>query len=91
MYIATFINVRFLKYELEISVWQTIKYLSTYLFPVLGIVACITIAQSLLHIQSNYGVVLLEVFLFLGVYFSINKLVNSNGLQYTLALVKKQV
>ena len=91
MYIATFINVRFLKYELEISVWQTIKYLSTYLFPVLGIVACISMMQSLLHIQSNYGVVLLEVFLFLGVYFSINKVVNSNGLHYTLALVKKQV
>jgi teichuronic acid exporter len=91
MYIATFINVRFLKYELEISVWQTIKYLSAYLFPVLGIVGCISIAQSLLHIQSNYRVVLIEVLLFLVVYFSINKVFNSNGLHYTLALVKKQV
>ena len=89
MYIATFINVSFLKYELEVSVWQTIKYLSTYLFTVLGIVSCITLLQSIFQIQSNYGVVILEVFLFLGVYFSINKALKSNGLQYTLALFNK--
>ena len=46
MFIATFINVRFLKFELDIKVWQTVKYLSTYFFPTLVTITYIQLVQN---------------------------------------------
>jgi teichuronic acid exporter len=89
MYIATFINVGFLKYELEISVIQTIKFLSTYFIPALSLIFIINLIQMYYDYYPSLFIVSLEVVAFIGFYFLINKLTNSRGMTYTLALIKK--
>ena len=88
-FIGTFINVRFLKYELDISVVQTIKFLSIYFISTLVIVFGINFIQIYYTINPGIFVVTLQVVAFIGFYFLINKLIKSNGMKYTLALIKK--
>jgi len=88
-FIGTFINVGFLKYELEISVIQTIKFLSTYFIPALSLIFIINLIQMYYDYYPSLVIVSLEVFAFIGFYFLINKLTNSKGMTFTLALIKK--
>jgi O-antigen/teichoic acid export membrane protein len=88
-FIGTFINVRFLKYELDISVAQTIKFLSTYFIPALSLIFIINLIQMYYDYYPSLVIVSLEVFAFIGFYFLINKLTNSKGMTFTLALIKK--
>lgn len=88
-FIGTFINVRFLKYELDISVVQTIKLLSFYFISSLVIVFGISLIQIYYTINPSLYIVLLEIVAFIGFYFLINKLTNSKGMTYAFALIKK--
>jgi O-antigen/teichoic acid export membrane protein len=88
-FIGTFINVRFLKYELDISVAQTIKFLSVYFILALSLIFIINFIQIYYSINPSLFLVTLEVVAFIGFYFLINKLIKSNGMKYTLALIKK--
>lgn len=88
-FIVTFVNVRFLKYELDISVIQTIKFLSIYFMPSLFIVFSINLFQIYNNINPSLYIVLLEIIAFIVFYFLINKLINSRGMTYAFALIKK--
>jgi O-antigen/teichoic acid export membrane protein len=89
MFIATFINVRFLKFELDISVWQTIKFLSTYFIPTIIFIAVIYALQLLINYPTTFGVVFIEVIAFISAYFIVHYTFKSKGLEFTLALIKK--
>lgn len=88
-FIVTFVNVSFLKYELDISVIQTIKFLSIYFMPSLFIVFSINLFQIYNNINPSLYIVLLEIIAFIVFYFLINKLINSRGMNYAFALIKK--
>jgi O-antigen/teichoic acid export membrane protein len=90
MYIATFINVRFLKFELEISVWQTIKYLSAYVIPAFASIALLQLGQNYLDYSTSFFIVFIEIVAFIAVYLFVNFKVKNNGLFYSLAIINKK-
>jgi teichuronic acid exporter len=90
-FIGTFINVRFLKFELTISVWQTIKYLSTYLFASFGIIAIITAIQYQFNYASSFGIVFIEIVAFISAYLLLNFFNKSKGIQYSFELINKKL
>jgi general stress protein CsbA len=90
MYIATFINVRFLKFELEISVWQTIKYLSAYVIPAFASIALLQLGQNYLDYSESFFIVFIEIVAFVAVYLFVNFKVRNKGLFYSLALINKK-
>lgn len=89
MYIATFINVRFLKFELDISVWQTIKYLFAYVFPAFTVVVILQIVENYLDYSRSLLIVLIEIIAFVVGYLLVNFKVRNKGLFYSLALINK--
>lgn len=90
MYIATFINVRFLKFELEISVGQTVKYLAAYLIPAFTVIALLQVVQNYLGYSASFLIVSLEIVAFVLAYLLINFKVKNKGLFYSLALINKK-
>jgi teichuronic acid exporter len=91
MFIATFINVQFLKFELEIKVWQTIKFLSTYFFSSFFTVAIIQIVQNFLHISENILITLIKILIFISIYLMANFMAKTNGVKYTLKLINHKI
>jgi O-antigen/teichoic acid export membrane protein len=90
-FIATFINVRFLKFELAISVWQTIKFLCTYLFASIGIIALITAIQYQLNYHNSIFMVFIEIIAFISIYLLFNFFTKSKGMQYSFELINKKL
>ncbi len=90
-FIGTFINVRFLKFELTISVWQTIKYLSTYLFASFGIIALITAIQYQLNYPNSKFMVFIEIIAFISAYLLLNFFTKSKGIKYSFELINKKL
>ncbi len=90
-YLGTFINVRFLKFELQISVWKTVKYLSRYILYSLAIILSIKYFQFHMNYIPTIKFVMLEMALFILIYLGLNLISNSKGLEYSLALIKRQI
>lgn len=90
-FIGTFINVRFLKFELDISVWQTIKFLCTYLCASFGIVALITAIQYQFNYPNSMGMVIIEIIVFISAYLLLNFFTKSKGIQYSFELINKKL
>lgn len=89
--ICTFINVRFLKFELAISVWKTIKFLSTYLVAAIGIIALISTIQYQLNYPTSIGIVLIEIITFISSYILLNFFTKTKGIQYSFELINKKL
>jgi teichuronic acid exporter len=89
--ICTFINVRFLKFELDISVSQTMKFLSTYLLTAAGIVEFINFIKNQLNYQPSISSVVIEIFIFISMYLTINFFTRTNGIRYSFELINKKL
>jgi O-antigen/teichoic acid export membrane protein len=90
-FIGTFINVRFLKFELAISVWQTIKFLSSYLIVAFGIIAFIHFIHFQLNYPNSMYMVFIEIIAFISAYLLINFFTKSKGIEYSFELINKKL
>jgi O-antigen/teichoic acid export membrane protein len=88
MYLSTFMNIRFLKYELDISIWQTIKYLSAYYIPTLFSVLLVEMLNFPTSLQETVIEVFLKVGLFIFIYIFINIKIKNKGFNYSLDLIR---
>lgn len=91
MFVATFINVRFLKFELAISVWQTIKYLSAYFVPAFTVIVLFHLIQIYFNFLESFRIVAFEIVAFIAIYLLINIKIKNKGLDYSLALINKKL
>lgn len=88
-FIGTFINVRFLKFELTISVLHTIVLLTKYFITSLLLVFLIDFISNSYQESLNYWLIFMQVLLFILLYLLINLLLKNKGIIYTLAIFKK--
>ena len=87
--IGTFLNVHFVKYELDISVFKTIKFLAKYLANAILIILAIEVIFKYFSFQENFVSMLYSICIFSSIYLVTNFLTKSKGVIYTLALLKK--
>jgi len=88
-FIGTFINVRFLKFELSISVRQTIKFLSKYFFSAIFFVLVFEWLISIFNIPQSIFLHLLLVLMFIVFYLLLHIIFKSKGPTYLMMLIKK--
>ena len=83
------IKVRFVKFELNISVFKTIKFLSKYFFSTLLLVSLGEL--GLLYFQTVQPLLIaaIEAILFMLMYIGLHYQFKSKGYEYTLALLKQ--
>lgn len=90
-YVSTFINVRFLKFEINISVWQTVKFISKYLILSLIIILLVTLIKKQFYDTSGFIGVLVELFFFIICYIGLNFLLKTKGFEYSINLINKKL
>jgi teichuronic acid exporter len=88
-FIGTFINVRFVKYELPINVWQTVLVLSRYFFTAACIISGIEYYNHLFPVEESVFRPGIEAIIFVVIYFVSHFGFKSRGYQYALGLIKK--
>lgn len=89
LFIATFINVRFLKFELDISVRHTIYLLSKYFVSSLVIVLTLELIAKHIVNLNHFFFTLIEVLLFVITYLGLHYSFKSKGINFALALIQR--
>jgi O-antigen/teichoic acid export membrane protein len=85
--ISTFINVRFLKFELDISVLRTMRFLGFYFSCSAFLVLFLNLTFNKFNMEENLVNTIIKLFMFILCYYLVNKLTKSNGMVFLFDLI----
>lgn len=90
-FISTILNVRFLKFEIQISPWLSIKYLGYYFMISSILILIISGLQYYFNLPSSFILVFLEIIIFTILYFIVHFFFKSKGLIFAKNVINKKI